>query len=103
MNTLCKTDKEVRDRIFEITLDEDIPVIFPTSYPEAYVGCYTDEEGRVGTVYSEDRIIQQLMIFMKGEEGDQDLYTMAKEFFDYNIAGAAFSDYAPVLYIRTHI
>lgn len=101
--TICQTDEDVRNKIFDITLDSDTKVIFPTGYPQAFVGLYWhEEEDSWGAVFSENKILDQLAIDMKDPTSDENPYDIARDFFEFNIAGSHFSDFAPVLYIRTN-
>lgn len=80
----------------ENSLDEDDDILFMDGFDEAIVGLGT----RFGitepiVVYDKNKVIEILMNDMESEDED-DSYTMALEYFEYNIIGAWVGDRTPM-------
>lgn len=80
----------------ENLLDEEDEILFMDGFDEAIVGLGT----RFGitepiVVYDKNKVIEILMNDMESEDED-DSYTMALEYFEYNIIGAWVGDRTPM-------
>lgn len=76
----------------------DEEILKAVGYDDCVIGT-TSGAGPTRLVYSVSKILAKLMgDFEKyrDEDDDHDLYTEAREFFDFNIAGAYVGEYTPV-------
>ena len=81
------TDAEVAEYIGDRFPDEDI--IFPTGYPEAFIGISTDG----AAIYDKDSMIATLV------EADGMTWEEAMEFLEYNVYNTHMSDHITPIYI----
>ena len=82
-----KTDAEVAEYIGDRFPDEDI--IFPTGYPEAFIGISIDG----AAIYDKDSMIATLV------EADGMTWEEAMEFLEYNVYNTHMSDHITPIYI----
>lgn len=77
--TVPQTDEQVRQKITNITGEDNPDVIFPTGYPTAFRGLYFDDAlEKYGVLYSREAMILTLMTEDKMSEEE------AIEFLEFN-------------------
>jgi len=94
--TVPQTEEQVRQKITNITGEDNPDVIFPTGYPTAFRGLYFDKDlEKYGVVYSRESMILTLMTEDKMSEEE------AREFLEFNTFDSYVGggDYAQPLYI----